>query len=1125
MSQFAFLKSEWSEVHEAAAKAEAGAYTDPRASCFYSRRSLELLIHWVFKHDSTLQLPYQDNLGALIHEPTFRAAAGEPVFNKARIIARLGNAAVHTAKHVQPYDAITAVRELFHIGWWLAHTYAKGAKPAPGLAFDANALPKSTPVPKQTVDQLQKLEEQLHDKDEKLSVLLADKSALDAELAKLRAEIAEAKKANTAAADTHDYSEAETRDYFIDLLLKEAGWPLDQDRDREYPVTGMPNKEGKGFVDYVLWGDDGLPLAVVEAKKTKRDARVGQRQAELYADCLEKQFGRRPIIFYTNGYEHWLWDDANYPPRGVQGFYKKDELELMIQRRASRKPLIKADISSTIVERYYQSRAIRRVGESFETDKARKALLVMATGAGKTRTVIALVDLLMRCNWVKRTLFLADRVALVNQACNAFKTHLPDAAPVNLVTEKETEGRVYVSTYPTMMGLIDETRDGLRRFGSGHFDLIVIDEAHRSVFQKYKAIFEYFDAMLVGLTATPKGDVDKNTYALFDLETGVPTDAYPLEDAVKDKFLVPAKCLSVPIKFPREGIRYDDLTEEEKEEWDAKEWDDEGGVPERIEAAAVNQWLFNKDTVDKVLEHLMTKGQTVAGGDRLGKTIIFAKNQKHADFIADRFNVNYPKLKGQFARVITFQTEYALSLIDAFSQKEKPPHIAISVDMLDTGIDVPEVVNLVFFKMVRSKTKFWQMVGRGTRLCPNLFGPGEHKQCFYILDYCGNLEFFSANPETADGSLAESLGKKLFKTRLELVSALDGRQSLAEQVGSGEVDLRRDTAERLRTEVAAMNVENFVIRPRRKYIETYSKAEAWTQLSEEARYELAREVAGLPSELEAEAEEAKRFDLLMLRLQLAVLLVEPTFERLRDQVKDIAGLLEKAAIPMVHAQLPLIQDLQSDEWWQDVTAPMLENVRKNLRDLVQFIEKAHRTVIYLSLPEDELGAETEVQLPGFAAADEFERFKAKARAFLREHQHETSVAKLRANEKLTAADLKQLETLLATSGASPEDIEKARAESAGLGLFIRSMVGLDREAAKRAFGDFLTGKTMSANQIEFVNLIVDHLAEHGFMDECRLYESPFTDIAPLGPDGIFAAEQIAALMAILRDVRSTATAA
>jgi type I restriction enzyme R subunit len=746
VSNFSFLQPKWPAVYEAASKAADAVHSDPRTACFYSRRALEIAVAWAYKSDASLHLPYQDNLSALIHEPTFKAVAGEAVFSKARIITQLGNQAVHSHRAIQQSDALAAVRELFHVSYWLARTYARGAKPPPGLAFDATALPRAAPIPKQTIEQLQQLEAGLRERDEKLVVLLADKTALDEEIQRLRAEVAKAKKASAAQTDTHDYSEAQTRDYFIDLLLREAGWVLNQARDREFEVAGMPNNKGQGFVDYVLWGDDGTPLALIEAKRTRRDPREGQQQAKLYADCLEKQFRQRPVIFYSNGYDHWLWDDANYPPRQVQGFYTKAELELVIQRRGSRKSLATAEVNAEIVERYYQSRAIRRIAEAFERDHDRKALLVMATGAGKTRTVIALADLLMRCNWAKRVLFLADRVALVKQAVNAFKAHLPDAAPVNLVTEKDGEGRVFVSTYPTMMGLIDEARDGQRRFGVGHFDLVVIDEAHRSVYQKYRAIFEYFDSLLVGLTATPKDEVDRNTYGLFDLEDGVPTDAYSLDEAVQDNFLVPAKAVSVPLKFQREGIRYDDLSDEDKDQWDALEWDDEGAVPDRVEAAAVNKWLFNKDTVDKVLEHLMTRGLTVAAGDRLGKTILFAKNQAHADFIAGRFNINYPHFKGEFARVISFKTEYAQTLIDDFSIKDKAPHFAISVDMLDTGIDIPEVVNLVFFKLVRSRTKFWQMLGRGTRLCPDLFGPGQDRQFFYVFDYCQNLEFLQPGP-------------------------------------------------------------------------------------------------------------------------------------------------------------------------------------------------------------------------------------------------------------------------------------------------------------------------------------------------------------------------------------------
>ena len=1135
MSQFAFLQAEWPTVYDAATRAAAAVHPDPRTACFYARRALELAVAWAYRSDGALRMPYQDNLSALIHEPTFKAAAGEAVFNKCKVITQLGNQAVHSHRAIQPYDAETAVRELFHVSYWLARTYARKERPQPGLAFNPQLLPRTTPVPRHTLEQLRGLEAELRARDESLAAALADKGALDAELQRLRTEVAAARQASSAQPDTHDYSEAETRDYFIDLLLKEAGWPLDQPRDREFEVRGMPNAQEAGFVDYVLWGDDGRPLALVEAKRTRRSAQVGQQQAKLYADCLEQQYGRRPIIFYSNGYEHWLWDDAFYPPRAVQGFLKKDELELAIQRRASRRPLRDAPIDGAIVERYYQTRAIRRIGEAFDRDRDRKALVVMATGAGKTRTVIALCEMLMRSNWAKRVLFLADRIALVNQAVGAFKRHLPDAAPVNLVTDKDSEGRVFVSTYPTMMGLIDESSDGLRRFGVGHFDLIVIDEAHRSVYQKYRAIFAYFDALLVGLTATPKDEIDVNTYGLFDVERGVPTDNYGLDDAVRDGFLVPAKAVSVPLKFPRQGITYAELSDEEQEQWDAVEWDEEDGeAPERVEAAAVNKWLFNRDTVDKALEYLMTRGQTVAGGDRLGKTIIFAKNQAHAEFIAERFDANYPHHQGRFARVVHCGLPYAQSLIDDFSIPGREPHIAISVDMLDTGIDVPEVVNLVFFKLVRSKSKFWQMVGRGTRLCPDLFGPGRDKECFYIFDFCQNLEFFSQNPEATDGALGASLGTRLFRLRLELIGGLDrlpedrapaAPEQVAERAAAYGA-LRGELASLLHQQVAAMNLDNFVVRPRRRLVEQYARADAWTALSAEALAELGRELAGLPSELPAEDEEAKRFDLLILRLQLAVLRAEPGFKRLSEQVRAIAGLLEeKASIPMVQQHLALIHDLQSDEWWQDVTLAMLESVRKRLRALVKLIDKRARAPIYTDFA-DEIGGETLVELPAFASPDSYARFRAKARAFLRQHEDHLAIHKLRTNVALTRSDLDELERMLTESGVgAAADVEQARQESHGLGLFVRSLVGLDREAAKQAFAGFLAGGAHTANQIEFVNLIIDHLTEHGVMGAELLYESPFTDLTPRGPDEFFTPAELAELLGILEQVQASAVAA
>jgi type I restriction enzyme R subunit len=725
----------------------------------------------------------------------------------------------------------------------------------------------------------------------------------------------------------------------------------------------------------------------------------------------------------------------------------------------------------------------------------------------------------------------------VKQATNEFKKHLPDSAPVNLLVEKEIEGRVFLSTYPTMMGLINESNEDGRRFGPGHFDLIVVDEAHRSVYQKYGAIFDYFDALLVGLTATPKDEIDVNTYKLFDLERSVPTDAYSLDEAVKDLYLVPPRAVSVPLRFQREGIRYDELTEDEKSQWDALEWDEEEAPPREVDPNAVNKWLFNKDTVDKVLEHLMTRGVRVAGGDRIGKTIVFAKNQQHAEFIAQRFDVNYPLYKGEFARVVHCNLPYGEQIIDDFSVASKNPHIAISVDMLDTGIDVPEVVNLVFFKLVRSKTKFWQMVGRGTRLSKDLFGPGMDKEFFYIFDYCQNLEFFSQNPATTDGVLADSLGTRLFKTRVALVAALDRLTSTPPKNKAGKVadsgagatygtSLRAEVAESLRTEVLSMNADNFVVRPKRRLVEKYAKPEAWTNLGADEQSELLSEVASLPSELPAEDEESKRFDLIVLKLELALLGTEPSFERLRDQVKSVAGLLEeKSAIPMVRDRMALIQDVQTDGWWQDVTLSMLEEARKQLRGLVKLIDKKARKPIYTDF-EDQMGSEIEVALPSVGPLEGFEKFRAKARAFLRAHEDHTAIRKLRTNQPLTPTDLSEIERMLTESGVGgADDVMKAKEESHGLGLFVRALIGLDREAAKTAFASFLSDKTFTANQIEFVNMIVDHLTERGVMDAGLLYESPFTDLTAHGPDGLFTAMQVTQLIAVLDAIRGTAAAA
>ncbi|EFV14130.1 DEAD/DEAH box helicase family protein [Segniliparus rugosus] len=1114
MSNFTFVRQALPPIHEDCARAESYLHSDPRSACFYARRVVEEVVGYLYNVLS-LQAPYSNKLAAKIGDTAFKAKVPQTITQKMTVIRHIGNAAVHENRKVRPDISLQVLRELFHIVVWTAYHHS----PLPGVVplqaqFDPKLAARAAPL---TREEVARLAEKFKAQDEAHVKALAEKderlAAHKAEIAELKAQIAAAQAA--AKPDDRDYNESDARDLFIDVLLGEAGWPLDQARDREFEVSGMPNIGGKGFVDYVLWGADGLPLAVVEAKRTSRSPEIGQQQAKLYADCLEAQFGRRPVIFYTNGYEHRIWDDAGgYPPREVQGFYTRDELELLIQRRRTKLPLATSPVNTAIAGRTYQIRAVKAVCGAFD-HKQREALLVMATGAGKTRTVIALVDLLQKANWVKRVLFLADRTALVNQAANAFKAHLPGSTTVNLVTEKATEkateGRVFVSTYPTMMNLIDETEAGLRRFGPGYFDLVVIDEAHRSVYAKYGAIFDYFDSLLVGLTATPKDEVDHNTYRLFHLEDGVPTDAYSLDEAVHDGWLVPPKGVSVGTKFLRSGIKYDELTEEEKAQWDALDWG-EDGPPDEVGAEDLNRFLFNEDTVDKVLETLMTKGYRVAGGDRLGKTIIFAKNQMHAEFIEKRFNLAYPEHGGHFARVITHAAPYSQSLIDDFSIKDKAPHIAVSVDMLDTGIDVPEVVNLVFFKQVRSKSKFWQMIGRGTRLCPDLFGPGRKKEDFFVFDFCGNLEYFSQDLPGSEGQIQKSLSQRLFETRLGLVAAL----------GEDEPDLRRSTATTLYEIVAGMNLDNFVVRKHRRAVERFTLPEAWKELTPESA-ETALTLAGLPSSVRDDDEDAKRFDLVVLRCQLALLNGDTILaEQLRETIQNVASaLLGKTAILAVAEQAVLLESVAGDEWWIDITLSMLELVRLRLRGLVRFIGKTSRNPVYTDFA-DTLGESVEVLLPGITPSTNFERFRAKAEAYLKDHLDNLALQRLRRNRQLTPEDINELEHMLIASGGQHVDIVWVGEQNGGLGLFVRNLVGLDRSAAIEAFEHYLNDTRFSVEQVRFASHIVDELTKNGIMEPSRLFEWPYTEYAPTGPDHLFPDEDVEAIIEILRHIKETA---
>ncbi|MBW9094436.1 DEAD/DEAH box helicase family protein [Microbacterium jejuense] len=1120
MGNFDFVRDRWPKIWEAASRAESYLRSDPRAAAYYTRLAGEIFTDWVYQAES-LPRPYDTSFANLTAQGAFKSAVGQSVTGGLRIVRTVGNDAVHKEDPL-PIGRARGSLEQFHtVCLWLDHCYGD-PDAAPPARFDFDAVP---PAPATIVRHaraaLEKMQAEFDETRHALAEERERNAALKAEVEALHAAATAAKQANATAnaergiPDPTLATEAATRRDLIDLSLREAGWLLTDSRDREWPVTGIPSASGTGKVDYVLWGDDGRPLGVVEAKRTTKSAKEGRLQAEIYADALERDFGQRPLIYYTNGFETWLWDDRRYAPRAVAGFMTKDQLALAIERRRTLRPLATIPIDRTIVERTYQLRAIRAVSEAFE-QKRRRALLVMATGTGKTRTVIALVDVLQKANWVKRVLFLADRTALVNQAVGAFKAHLADSAPVNLVTDRASEGRVYVSTYQTVMGLIDAGEDALRRFGPGYFDLIVVDEAHRSIYNRYGEIFEYFDALVVGLTATPRADVDHNTYRLFELDDGVPTDAFELDDAIAGGFLVPPVARPIDLGFMTRGIRYDELSEADRERWDELEWQD-GEIPDAVDAAAMNRWLFNADTVDKVLEVLFREARYVGGGDVLGKTIVFAKNQRHAEFIEERLDAQFPEKSGQLARVITYASgPYAQTLIDDFSTPGKSPQIAISVDMLDTGIDIPDVVNLVFFKPVGSHTKFWQMVGRGTRLRPDLYGPGDDKRDFVIFDVCGNLDFFNEQLPEASTPRSPSLSERTFRLRTRLLAGLQGSDE------PDAVALRSALAARLHAAVAGMNRDNFLVRARLRAVERFASAAAWDDLSA-GDLDAAAELAGLPSAAERDTDEAaKRFDALVLQAQVAVAEGGGVSAGVATRIVDVARALgDQRSIPAVAAQSALLDAVVDPEWWQHVDIGMLERVRVKLRDLVRLIGREGQAIVYTDF-EDTLDGVREIPLARVVPGLNRRAFREKLYGFL-DGRSDVALHKLRTGRELTEVDLAQLEDLLTTAGGV--DAAQLRQEATGvggLGRLVRSIVGMERSAVEEALADFVSAPGFTHRQHAFVDLVVQQLTIAGYLDPRRLYEDPFDGVAPEGPDELFTDAQVTDLIARIRRVDESA---
>lgn len=1125
MSNFQFLNNQWPAIFKEAKEAEQLTLTSPKASSIIARSALEKAVHWLYENDVELEWPYDTKLSSLIHEQCFREIIKPSMFQEINLIRLTGNNAAH-GKTITHDQSIASIKNLFRFLSFLAVYYSEEEVKPP--IFNMGLIPDGNEQ-KETLKELQQLERQLdlrRQKDQEDRKKLEDQAT---QIELLQKQLDAQQKANTKRRVQREKAkdldktipilipESVTRKLYIDVLLKEAGWDdLREGKELEFEVTTMPlstNPSGKGYVDYVLWGKDGKPLAVVEAKKTMVDARKGRHQAELYADCLEKQYQQRPIIFYTNGFEIFIWDDTFYVDREVQGFYTQDELQLVVDRRATRKDLRTFKVNKEIAGRDYQLEAIQRVAENFVVTAwdgslkgaKRESLLVMATGSGKTRTAAAIVDMLTKCNWAKRVLFLADRNALVTQAKNAFREHLPTLSAIDLTKEKEDNNtRLVFSTYPTIINKIDKVKLGDQRFyGIGHFDLIIIDEAHRSVYQKYRAIFEYFDAMLIGLTATPKKDIDRNTYGLFGIEDDNPTFAYELDRAVNDGFLVPPKAISVPLKFQREGIKYHELSEKEKTEYEEKFGDPTSeGASDTIGNEALNKWLFNKDTVDKVLDHLMTSGIKVDGGDKLGKTIIFAKNHAHAVFIEERFNKNYPEYGGKFLRVIDNYETKAQDLLDKFVNpyKEEDPQIAVSVDMMDTGVDAPRVVNLVFFKLVKSASKFWQMIGRGTRLCPDLFGPEKDKEEFLIFDYCQNFEFFDEYPDGVTAPNMKPLLQQIFEAKLkvaQLISDLPEKTEL-------EIEIRDKYLNELHQAVSNLDKNRFIVRKELRYVQEYSNKSKWLNLSKGDVQEINTHLSHLQPVEKGDDELARRFDMLILTYQILLLSGAGNTGKYMSKIfRTATALQKKDNIPQISIHLPLILEIQTEQYWETINVKKLDKLREALRDLIKYLEREQQEPVYTNF-EDELDHTGIVEMDPLKNYASLKSYKNRVESYIRKNKHHLTINKLTTNVPITQQELNELEKILFTESVAgtKEQFIKEYGERP-LGAFIRSITGLEEDSVDQAFADFLQTGNLRADQMTFVRTIKSHLTKNGTIDKEMLFEPPFTDLNDQGLVGVF----------------------
>lgn len=1071
MTNFDFLKkhSEFESFADIAVQAEElyPKYLDMSVVC--CQRALEISVKWMFSVDRNLvtwRNPESVTLSDLMHTYQFRELIGRDLFEKINFIRKKGNDVKHKLNIViTKGQCEVCLRNLFEFLDYVSCLYIKGYEQqkyvGAYLVNDNEGARIARPYDEEIKEvSYNELLEKNKDKEAKYT--------------------AEREKNKNKYNPPHDITEYETRKIYIDDMISDGGFKIGKDCLEEVEVGEMPNAKGKGYADYVLYDNFNVPLAVIEAKRYSVDPSVGRHQAKLHADFLEKKYGRRPIVFLTNGFDTRIIDN-DYNEREISAIYSKKDLEKRF--KLSREEIKNYKINHFITDRYYQEEAIKRVCEDF-SKKRRKALLAMATGSGKTRTVASLIDVLQQVNWIENILFLTDRTALITQAKRALTQYLPDLTLTNLVSnEFDPHARCVFSTYQTIINKIDDLKDEHGRiFSPGHFDLIIIDEAHRSIYKKYKDIFMYFDALIVGLTATPKDEVGRNTYNEFELENGIPTYAYDLDQAVKDKFLVDYKTVEVTTKFVSSGITYADLSEEEQEEYEETFIDEDGMMPDAISSTDVNDWVFNKDTIKKVINELMTKGLRIDCNDKLGKTIIFAENHNHAEAIFEVFNKEYPELKS-FVQVIDNKIKYSQSLIDDFSDKDKMPQIAISVDMLDTGIDVPEILNLVFFKKVYSKSKFHQMIGRGTRTCKGLID-GEDKKYFLIFDFCGNFDFFRANKKMIESGLQGTLQSNLMAVKTEIVYKLQ-EPTYKEDIY---IELRKRLVKELTESIQRIDINSFRAKTHLKAINEFIEEYRYNHLDYQDILTIKEEIAPLIESLD-EKYYVVHFDYLMYVIELAYLNSLKATKHVNTVIKLAKNLINIPNIAEIQKNQSLLNDIVNTDYLKKGDIGVLEHIREELRSLMKYITKEQRNIKYTNFRDEILEIKENEGLQ--FTNESFNDYKKKFESYLKEHQDDKVLRKIKNNEILNEQDIKELEVIVNNTLGSIDAYDKGY-EGKSLITLIRSINGLDMNVAKTLFSEFLDEKKYNANQIYFINQIIEYIVENGFMEDMSVLKSaPF----------------------------------